>query len=1090
MRAISICSQVAFAMFAAALVAPAQSVDGTLTGTVNDPSGAVVPASTVTAANQATGVSYTSTTTAEGQYRLDHVPVGVYEVKAAKPGFAPLPISNVAVALNRITTVNVGMVVASATAGNVTVVASAPLDEATAQVQINFDTRSLIDIPIAANGSGFINLSLLGAGVASPGGLGLGIGPSVGGQRPTGNRFYVEGADNNYYFSPSPVGYISNEAVAEFALLQNNFGPEFGGGTGGIFNAVVKTGGNELHGSLYEYNQNRDLAALDATYARQGRTSPPRYDNNRLGATIGGPIVKNKLFYFGNFEYNPGGLAYAPAQTVSAPTAAGYETLHSLPGLSKTNLGILEQYLPAAPQAVGSPITVANTSIPVGPLSIIAPNYFNWYRGVGSMDWDASGKDRVRGRYVYSRYSGIDTTATLPAFFVTQPGNTHLVSLSEYHSFSPSTLNELRLGYSLSNNREAASNLQFPGLDAFPTIFFEDIALQLGPGTNVPQGTVQGALQASDMITRATGRHALKAGYEFNDIIMTVAMPLAGNPRGTYVYQTLNTYLQDLSPDLAATRFLGTTGSLVGGMPAGLLQNAAYFNDDFRVRPNLTLNLGVRYEYVTVPVMSRMQRFSSIADVPGVITFNEPQPTKDDWSPRLGFAYSPGSSGVWSIRGGFSRAFDMPFTNVAVNTAPAFYGSNVSLNPNVTTSSFLAGGGITGTSGLLSSVAAARAGISAYTENQQRPYALNYTLAVQRRLGRDYTLEARYLGSRGDHLLIQEQLNRTSVVTPAQFIPTFLTPPTAAQLSALTLTTGALKAISNNPWASYGLVNAITDYAPRGNSQYHGLALQATRRYSRNLSFIAAYTWSHLLDDSTATVNTTLLTPRRPQDFNSITSEWGTSMLDRRHRFTFSPVFDVNPFQARSWMLRNVVGNWNAALTYTYESPEYATVQSGVDSNLNGDSATDRAIVNPAGNPLVGSGVYGIDATGARVSSSKSPAIVAYVANDPDARYIVAGVGALASGGRNTFPLDPINNFDASLRKRLIFREWVHLEIGIEFFNLLNHPQFTAGIPDDVTQVRNTNRNFLIPSNSLFGHYQQFFSSNARYGQVLARITF
>lgn len=1092
MRFVSIRRPVVVCVFAGivfgAVLAPAQSVDGILTGLVTDPSGASVPGAAVTAANQATGVQYTAVTTAQGEYRLEHVPIGVYDIKGDKQGFAPLPVSKVLVELNRVTTVNLGLALASATTA-IAVEASAPIDEATAQLQTNYETRSLIDIPVAATGSGFINLSLLGAGVGSSGGYGYGIGPSVGGQRPTGNRFFVEGADNNSYFSPGPLGYISNEAIAEFTLLQNNFGPEFGGGQGGIFDAVVKTGGNELHGSLYEYNQNRDLDALDAMYARQKRTSPPRYDNNRLGATIGGPILKNKLFYFGNFEYDPIGYAYAAAQIVSSPTAAGYQTLNSLGGLSKTNLGVLEQYLPAAPQASGN-ITVGGASIPVGPLAITSPSYGNWYRGVGSIDWDASDKDRVRGRYLYSGFSGIDTTsATLPIFFVTRPSDTHLVTLSEYHSFSPTTQNELRIGYSRNNSQETASSFNFPGLSAFPTLYFEDLALQVGPSPNVPYGTVQGELQAADMITRVIGKHALKAGYDFHDIIQTTSF--VSYARGYYVYSSLGTFLQDLSPDLFGERFLGTTGSVVAGMPAGFLQNAAYFNDDFRVRPNLTLNLGVRYDYVTVPIMSRMQDLSALANVPGVITFNQPQPTMNNWSPRLGFAWSPGSSGQWSIRGGFSRAFDMPFTNIATNTAPEFYGSAVTLNinPAAPQQSFLADGGLTTPSGLLSSVAAARAGISSFTQQQQLPYAVNTTLSVQRRIGQDYLLEARYLSSRGDHLLVQTQLNRNAIVTPTQFIPTFLTAPTAAQLSALTLTTGALESISNNPWASYGLTNAITDYAPRGNSDYNGLSLQATRRYSRNLSFIAAYTWSHTMDDSTATVASTLLTPRRPQDFNNIAADWANSMLDRRQRLTFSPIYDIAPFKTGSWALRNLVGNWTASFTYTYESPEYVTVQSGVDSNLNGDSIADRAIVNPAGNAGVGSGVYGINASGAQVAAN-SPSIVAYVANKPNARYIVAGLGALSNGGRNTFPLDPINNFDASLRKRLAITERVKLEVGIEFFNLLNHPQFTGGYPNDVAQEPNTNRNFLIPSNASFGQYQQFFPSNSRYGQLLARITF
>src|SRR5262249_29173660 len=150
---------------------------------------------------------------------------------------------------------------------------------------------------------------------------------------------------------------------------------------GGIFNAVVKSGSNQIHGSAYEYLQNRHLNALDAVYARQGLHSPPRYDNNRLGATVGGPILKNKLFYFGSFEYNPIGNPFSPTTVVFAPTAAGFQTLAALPGVSQVNLGTLAKYTPAAPAAT-SHITVSNTSIPTGPLSVIAPSYINVDRAV------------------------------------------------------------------------------------------------------------------------------------------------------------------------------------------------------------------------------------------------------------------------------------------------------------------------------------------------------------------------------------------------------------------------------------------------------------------------------------------------------------------------------------------------------------------------------------------------------------------------------------------------------------------------------------------------------------------------------------
>ena len=174
----------------------------------------------------------------------------------------------------------------------------------------------------------------------------------------------------------------------------------------------------------------------------------------------------------------------------------------------------------------------------------------------------------------------------------------------------------------------------------------------------------------------------------------------------------------------------------------------------------------------------------------------------------------------------------------------------------------------------------------------------------------------------------------------------------------------------------------------------------------------AAYTWSHDLDDSTATLNTTILTPRRPQDFQDLRAEWASSALDRRHRLTFTPIYDFKPFLAGSWLMREVVGNWTISATYTFQSPEFATVQSGLDSNLNGD-AVDRTIINPGGAATAGSGVTAYNAQGQTVAMGNA-ATVAYVANNPNARYIQAGYGAYANAGRNTLPLAPTNNFDAA----------------------------------------------------------------------------
>ena len=289
-----------------------QGIDSTLVGTVTDSSGAVVPGSRVTATNRDTGVITATSANGVGEYRIEHLPVGFYDVTGTAPSFAPRTSANVALQLNHIVRVDLPLELATASTTVQVMEAPAPIDSASSHLETTFDTRALIILPAASGtGSGFLNLILLGGGVASSGGLGQGTGPSVGGQRPSANRFYVEGADNNSYFVTGPLSTPSNESLSEFTVLENHYGSQFGGAPGGIFDAIVKSGGNQIHGSFYEYLENRNLNALDASFVRQGITSQPRFDSNRLGATIGGPILKNKLFYFGSFEYDPTGYAYS-----------------------------------------------------------------------------------------------------------------------------------------------------------------------------------------------------------------------------------------------------------------------------------------------------------------------------------------------------------------------------------------------------------------------------------------------------------------------------------------------------------------------------------------------------------------------------------------------------------------------------------------------------------------------------------------------------------------------------------------------------------------------------------------------------------
>jgi hypothetical protein len=238
------------------------------------------------------------------------------------------------------------------------------------------------------------------------------------------------------------------------------------------------------------------------------------------------------------------------------------------------------------------------------------------------------------------------------------------------------------------------------------------------------------------------------------------------------------------------------------------------------------------------------------------------------------------------------------------------------------------------------------------------------------------------------------------------------------------------------------------------------------------------------MDDSTAEVNSTTLSPRRPQDFNNIRSEWASSALDHRQRLSFSWVYDAPWFaKEKNWFKRNVIGNYQIAGTYAVESAEYITPQSAIDSNQNGDSAGDRVILNPSGTPGLSSDVTAL--------KNSAGATVGYLAMNPNAQYIRAQVGAFATSGRNILPSRGINNWDLTVTKNLAFKERTKLELRADFFNAFNHPQYTPG---QVNNINSTNRanvtNFLTPGNSLFGQFDQVWSSNPRVIQVGARLTF
>lgn len=1080
----------------------AQATSGNLAGTVYDQSGATVPNATVSVRTAATDATASATSTSAGVYRFENLPVGTYSLTVTAAGFTKAEVNQIRIELNQTITANVTLAVGQ-TATNVEVTeAAAAIDTTTAQLQSTFESKQIADLPSTAGGSGVLNLSLLNAGVATSGAVGAGTGPTVAGQRPRNNNFTVEGIDNNSGAVTGPMVSVPNDAVAEFGTLQNQFSPEFGHSSGGQFNLVVKSGTNQFHGTAYEYFQNRNLNAADNLDAIQGTPLHPRFDNNRFGGSVGGPIMKNKLFFFVDYEYNPVGEAGSAGQ-LYGPTQAGWNLISSTPGINQTNASILKKYLGTAstPCSAGNcPTTllsslgfgpeynqssISGSPIQVGQISVATPSYTNNEVGVASIDYNPSDKDAFRGRFVLNRTGEIDTAASLPVFFLTEPNNNYLLTMSEYHNFSATLINELRLGYNRNSTQDPSGDFAFPGLDQFPNLVFNDLGVQLGPDGNAPQFGYQNTYQLTDNVTWTKGAHSIKIG--FDGIRNISPQAFTQRSRGDYEYNNVSDYLFDFQPDYIAQRSAGDPIYWGNRWLFGW-----YVNDSWKVRPNLTVNLGLRYEYDTPPDAEKAQALNAISNVPGLITFGAPQAQTTNIMPRIGLAYSPGTSGKTSIRAGFGINYDVLFDNLGLLSLPP----QLSTTQDVTAlggSNFLASGGLPATGPSANfTTADARSLTAGFIPNVKRPKSLQWNFGIEHEFAGNYVFETRYVGTRGINLDIQDQLDRQPVVNASNALPVYFSAPSQAQLNSLTSTLAGfnaqVKAGGEFVPAFYnaGFRSTITSYLPIGNSTYHGWANQLTRRFSNGLQFVGAYTWSHAIDDSTADVFSTYSTPRRPQDSQNLRADRSSSALDHRNRITIAAIYDLPFFKHSSWFMKNLVGNWEFAPIYTYQTGTLFTVQSGLDSNLNGDSAPDRAIVNPnGGNPNIGSGTSAL--------TNSAGATVAYLVKNPNALYVATPTGALATSGRDTSALPPIDDIDLTAAKRFTITERANLEFSARFFNILNHAQYTGGLLNDIAPNGAgsvAQSLFFRPTSPTFGDPSQAFSSNPRAITLALKLVF
>ncbi|MGH9947861.1 MAG: carboxypeptidase regulatory-like domain-containing protein [Pyrinomonadaceae bacterium] len=1105
-----------------AVTAIAQVTGGAVTGSIIDSNGAVIPNATVKLSDKLRGQEYTAQTTGAGSYLFANVATGTYTLNVTANGFTSTT-RELKVSLNQTTSAEVVLAVSGSSA-TVDVIAGseALVQTETSQIGRTFETRAILELPINGDPN---NLAVLAPNVVPAVGGTSGSGGVSGGVRARANSFNIDGVDNNDPSVTGPSTGPIQDAVQEFTLLQNNFNAEFGAGAGGQFNTITKSGTNDYHGSVFTYIGSQRLNSSGTDETSQGFKN--FFKEARYGGTVGGPIPypnfgeggprfrsgKNKLFFFGAYEkYFQTGQA--SSGSFIAPTLAGLNQLAALPGVSAHVINILRNTLTLAPNAdflsgdpndpntvVSNVDTLGVNGVPFGNVILPIPASQEQKSYQLNIDHLPNENNQFRYRYSRTRYAAEQPGLGGLSFNNLLTYDTDLFSVNYIKTFSSTVVNDLRLSY-------LKTTTDFPlkdqSLSNFPNLEVLSLALEIGPQSNLPQSGFDNNYQIYDSITWVTGPHTFKFGADYRRYHGgTDFLPRA---RGEYDYTTFDLLLRDLIPDSVNKRGIGSGSAN--------FDNHRFFTfaqDDWKIRPNFTINLGIRYEYQGLYRDAADQISAAPANVPGIIEFNIPKEDKNNIAPRLGIAWSPtwdntvgrflfGGAGQSSIRANFSRAYFPNFSNFVINSLPPTKQGELDSDGSAT--AFLQNGGA-GSTPFVPNLDPAnlRNVAGSFILPQIVPYADSIAVSYQRQIGTANGLEVRYLRTRARSLPVQVQLNSRTVVDAALVLPTFLNTPSAATVAALPTIASVVAAnpllspvtfLAPRQLGSFGFNGVLTAFPDLGKSDYSAVSASLTRRFTKNVGFTAAYTFSRTKDNSTNELFTSALNPRRAQDAGeffggglNIDQDYGVSVLDVPHRFVTSFNLDIpffnnsdNPF------LKTVLGGFSINGIFQVQSGQPITVQAGRDANRNGDGAGDRALFNPDGDPLQTSAIMGVTLVGGVVTlvpvgAAPDPNVRAYVATNPNAGYISTGFFAaeLAGNGagtapRNSFRTNGYNSTDLVVVKNTRFGRdgRFNFQVGAEIFDLFNQRPQTVGGVNGLASDTSAGA-FAIAGNANFNNY-------------------
>jgi hypothetical protein len=1038
-----------------------QVAGGTLAGTITDPSGAEVPNAQIVIKDLATGVERTVTTNKDGFYIAANLLPAEYQVTISATGFNTEVKTGIKINVGTQQEFNLALQVGTVT-HRVEVTAEAPAVQlATSDISATVQATTVRELPL--NGRSWTDLAALQPGVdtiqtqpsfstgADRGNRGFGQQLTISGARPQQNNYRLDGASLNDYANGAPGsvlgGSLGVDAIQEFSVLTSNYSAEYGKTSGGVINAITRSGTGAFHGSAYEFLRN---SALDARNFFDG-PQIPSFKRNQFGGSIGGPIIKGRTFFFFDYEgirQSKGITAVTTVPTVDARNGM----LHDKDG------NLIPGGVPIDPSAQKF---LAFYHLPNGPVTDnpdVAIYSFAGQQTVSEnfyttrLDHKFSEKDSASGTYLYDK-----TPFTSPDgvnnVLLSTTSSRQIAVLEETHIFKPTFANSVRFGYNyevVDNNQGLAALVPeaadtslgtFPGRTA-PQVFIGSVTPFLGGvGGQSAYFYHWNSFQIYDDAFINKGNHTIKFGFAAER--MHLGIRALSDPNGIFRFSNLQAFYQN-----QPSSFKGGIASTLS--PRNLRQTlvAGYVQDDWRWKPNLTLNLGLRYEMTTVPTetagkLSVLRNLSDADPHLGDPFFENP--TKRNFEPRVGFAWDPFRNGKMAVRGGFGM-FDvlpLPYQFTLLTTLAAPFFQYTSINDPGDGSFF----------NNLPSLPSNKLRATYIDPKPKRDYVMQYNLNLQNQLTPSLTSLVAYVGSRGIHQPFR--VDDADIVIPTLTSAGYVFPKSEDSPSRIN--------------ENYGSVRGMFY---EGQSYYNALEAQLAKRMSHGFQVQGTYTWSRSIDTSSATVAGDAFgnSIASLQFFFDPKLSRGLSDFNVSHTFVLNGLWELPAPKSFTGAARFLTDGWQLGLIFTASTgvPFTPTFGTGDDPTGSG-SSDDWAFPNRLG----GSGCKRLTNPGNPNNYIKTDCFQVPIA--PDQAFFDANCdpapptvdGPLPPGdlrcfnlrgnaGRNILIGPGTREVDFSVFKNNYIRkisENFNIQFRAEMFNVLNHANFAPPVTPDNTDI-------------------------------------